>query len=147
MSDDQIDTYDPTDLASRDRRLGASILDGLILFGPILILPILLSSMSSGGRLLWLAGIMIVQLLMLGFLSQTLGKAIVGIVIVDAQEGTRPSAGQMFGRRVVLNGLFAIVPLYAFVDVLFIFRDDRRCIHDHLAGTVVVNSQPFEPFA
>jgi len=50
--------------------------------------------------------------------------------------------------RVVLNGLLGFItlyllggiPLYSVVDALFIFRNDRRCIHDLVAGTVVVNA-------
>ena len=42
--------------------------------------------------------------------------------------------------RVVVNGLLGFIPLYGVVDILFIFREDRRCIHDLIAGTVVVNA-------
>lgn len=31
---------------------------------------------------------------------------------------------------------------YALVDICFIFREDRRCLHDLLAGTRVVQGQP-----
>ncbi|HIM18116.1 MAG TPA: RDD family protein, partial [Dehalococcoidia bacterium] len=33
------------------------------------------------------------------------------------------------------------IPVYSVVDALFIVRSDRRCIHDLIAGTVVVKSQ------
>lgn len=32
--------------------------------------------------------------------------------------------------------------LFVFTDVLFIFRSDRRCIHDLIAGTQVITGQP-----
>jgi uncharacterized RDD family membrane protein YckC len=42
--------------------------------------------------------------------------------------------------RVILNGILGFIPFYSLVDVLFIFRDDRRCIHDLIAGTKVVEA-------
>jgi uncharacterized RDD family membrane protein YckC len=33
----------------------------------------------------------------------------------------------------------AVVPLLDLVDVVFIFRADYRCVHDHIAGTYVVS--------
>ena len=32
----------------------------------------------------------------------------------------------------------SLVPFYRLVDILFIFREDRRCLHDLIAGTQVV---------
>lgn len=40
--------------------------------------------------------------------------------------------------REIVNGFICIIPFYGLVDMLLIFADDRRCIHDHLAGTRVV---------
>ena len=42
--------------------------------------------------------------------------------------------------RTVLNWIIALVPFYALVDVLFIFRNDQRCIHDLIAGTKVIKA-------
>jgi uncharacterized RDD family membrane protein YckC len=39
-----------------------------------------------------------------------------------------------------LNGILGLIPLYAIVDALFIFRGDRRCIHDMIAGTRVIEA-------
>ena len=40
--------------------------------------------------------------------------------------------------RLIVNGLLGIISLYGLVDILFIFRGDRPCIHDMIAGTQVV---------
>jgi hypothetical protein len=34
-----------------------------------------------------------------------------------------------------------IGPLFSLVNVLFIFREDYRCVHDHIAGTIVVQAR------
>ena len=45
--------------------------------------------------------------------------------------------------RLIVNGLLGLIPLYGLVDILFIFRSDRRCIHDMLAGAQVVEAETF----
>jgi uncharacterized RDD family membrane protein YckC len=61
------------------------------------------------------------------------------IRIVNYSDGQVPSAGRLIGLRYVLNSFLGrIIPFYAFVDVLLIFGNERRCIHDYLAGTKVV---------
>jgi uncharacterized RDD family membrane protein YckC len=46
--------------------------------------------------------------------------------------------------RAILGGIIGAIPylggIYGLVDALFIFRDDRRCVHDHIAGTRVVKA-------
>jgi len=56
--------------------------------------------------------------------------------------GAKPDFVRLAGMRYGSTQLISLVPvlggLYVIVDVLFIFRDDRRCIHDLIAGTQVV---------
>ena len=40
--------------------------------------------------------------------------------------------------RVIVNTVLSLIPFYTLVDILLIFREDRRCIHDMIAGTKVV---------
>ena len=40
--------------------------------------------------------------------------------------------------RLIANGMIGSIPFYGLVDILFIFRSDRRCIHDLIARTQVV---------
>ena len=40
--------------------------------------------------------------------------------------------------RAIVNGIIGIIPFYGLVDILFIFGEERRCIHDLIAGTRVV---------
>lgn len=89
----------------------------------------------------WLAYLIvgIVQAYYLTKDGQTIGKKCMKIRIVDLK--TRKIGGfvQNVLMRAVLNSLLCFVPLYSFVDIIFIFRDDRRCVHDLMAGTIVVN--------
>ena len=75
-------------------------------------------------------------------IPQTIGKKYLKIKIVK-NDGEK--AG--FFVNVVLRewvmaliGIFpAIGGIIQIVDILFIFRDDRKCIHDLIAGTVVIS--------
>lgn len=79
-----------------------------------------------------------IQLYLLATKGQTVGKQLLKIRIVRAD--TLENGGFMTNVvwRTFVNFLLAIVPLYILVDVAFIFREDRRCVHDWLAKTVVV---------
>ena len=73
--------------------------------------------------------------------GQTWGKKLLKLKIVDL-EGRKPDFVRLLGLRYLLGLAIYQVPIlgpiYSIVDVLFIFREDKRCIHDHLAGTRVV---------
>jgi uncharacterized RDD family membrane protein YckC len=74
--------------------------------------------------------------------GQTIGKRIIGIAIVTL-DNRKPAFLPLILQRYVSQWLMGMVPvlgvLLRLADVLFIFRDDRRCIHDLLAGTKVID--------
>jgi len=80
--------------------------------------------------------------------GQTLGKLILGIRVVRHDDLSNPGFVRAFLIRYFLH-FFVLyqIPilflglLYFIVDSLFIFRHDRRTIHDLLAGTTVVNTR------
>lgn len=88
-----------------------------------------------------------VFLLLNGYLlskkGQTIGKLAMGTRIVD-MEGKLPDAGKSIGLRYVVVNLIGSIPfvggLFTLVDCLFVFAKDRRCLHDHIAGTRVVEA-------
>ncbi|MCA9127032.1 MAG: RDD family protein [Planctomycetales bacterium] len=71
--------------------------------------------------------------------GQTIGKFVTCIRIVTC-------AGQVPGfiRGVVvrnwLRALLCVIPLFGLIDILCIFGSSRRCIHDFLAGTRVIEN-------
>ncbi len=75
--------------------------------------------------------------------GQTLGKKACGIKIVRL-DGTLPTLVESFWRRYALfqavGQIPLLGPLFNLVDVCFIFRDSRRCLHDEIAGTLVVKA-------
>lgn len=93
--------------------------------------------------------VFIVQMVLLATRGQTVGKIIMKIRIVDAQTGGHPGWARLILLRTLVNGLIQgalnAVPvvgqglggLYFIIDSLFIFRVDRRTIHDFIAGTRV----------
>jgi len=82
--------------------------------------------------------LVIAQLVMVSKRGQTIGKRAMGIKIV--LKDTLENGGFVVNvlKRGVVNGLICLIPGYFLVDSLFIFRADRRCLHDMIAGTLVV---------
>jgi len=91
--------------------------------------------------MLGMLGLFIYQWVLISRTGQSLGKKWTGIRI-ELVDGNRIG----FASGVVLRNwvpkLMGVLPylgfLFQLADILFIFRQDRRCIHDHIAGTRVV---------
>ncbi|MBK7093204.1 MAG: RDD family protein [bacterium] len=95
----------------------------------------------------WVPAIILVAL-QIYFLTrdgQSIGKKILDIRIVMNDSGVNGGFVPNVLLRVFVNTIFALVPLYGLVDILFIARHDYRCIHDLLAGTVVIEPVKIPP--
>lgn len=83
------------------------------------------------------------QIYLLVTRSQTIGKYFLKTQIVDFNTGVRSDFVQCFLIRSLLNGVIGAVPclgaIYGIVDICFIFREDKRCIHDLMAKTCVID--------
>jgi len=130
-------TYvESTELASRGSRLLAAIVDSAAFL--CVYAAFLLNSMT-----LFMVGICALIAIQIYFLSsrgQTVGKMLMNIKIVKMNTKKNGGFGTNVLVRTIVNGILAMIPLYSLVDVLFIFREDRRCIHDMIAGTQVVEA-------
>ncbi len=136
--------------ATRSDRLVAAIVDGVlgvVCFIPVFILvgfdnlsqPTL--TLSAG-----LLGYGILSTLVLhGYFmyqrAQTIGKSLMSIRIENL-DGTQASFTTIYFKRMLCMQLLSLVPsvgqfIAGFVNPLFIFGKDKRCLHDHLAGTKV----------
>ena len=129
------------ELATRKQRLLAALADGVIVGVPYILASI--EDVAMPLRLLGVAAsltLMIVQLVMVTKHGQTLGKKYLGIRIV--LKNTLQNGGFTVNvlKRGFLNGLLSLIPGYFLVDSLLIFREDRRCIHDLIAGTCVIQA-------
>ncbi len=121
--------------ASRGSRLLASIVDsacGIVLY------MVLLFTDSMPIFLLGLAGLAAYQIYLLSNFGQTIGKQMMNIRIVKMDTGENGGFMTNVGMRAVVNGIIGIIPFYSLIDILFIFREDRRRIHDMIAGTKVI---------
>jgi uncharacterized RDD family membrane protein YckC len=93
--------------------------------------------------MLGVLALLIIQLVLLAKRSQTLGKYVMKTQIMDFQTHQPANFVKSFLMRALVNGLIGAIPLvgpiYSLVDIFFIFRQDRRCIHDLMAGTYVAD--------
>lgn len=141
-------------LAGRGTRLASAFLDGLVIIIPVMVIAFLVGAFDLSGKksaqdpiqsLLIGGGAILFYLILNGWLlhtrGQTLGKMIMKIRIVRVDR--QPTSGmdtivkriipvQVIGMIPILGGIFSLI------DMLFIFREDRRCIHDLIAGTEVI---------
>ncbi|MDQ8201235.1 RDD family protein [Pelagicoccus enzymogenes] len=141
-------------LASRWSRLGASLLDGLIIM--VFTVPTMYFTGGFDGihegvqpsigynLAIGLLGFVVFLLINFKFLKndgQTVGKKIVGIRIVDLA-GNQAILGQHLLKRYAVYFLPGQIPLvgqfFSVVNILFIFGNQKRCIHDYAGGTKVV---------
>lgn len=146
------------ELASLGQRLGASLLDGVAALPGAIALGIgagmqeapqgdEISSTSLillGVGAVYLLGYVIYNLMRLSTHGQTIGKKWMGIRIARLEDNSNPGFVKAVLLRGFVNGLIGAVPLigafYSLVDICFIFRADRRCIHDLIAGTHVLKA-------
>lgn len=145
-----------TNTASRGKRLGGALIDGLISI--VIIVPIMLATgvlqeafrgegMTLGQQAAFFVVGWVVFLILNGYLllrrGQTIGKVAVKTKIVDLS-GNLPNFGKLLVLRYFVLGLVAQIPiiggLAGLVNVLFIFGKERRCVHDYIAGTRVVEA-------
>ena len=145
---DVIDPASGIQLADRGTRLGAALLDGLIVL-VMVYLPFMLSVVFGGeGATSWIglvvAGIGLIVWLFftvkfLGENGQSIGKKACKIKILR-KDGSEVSISRVIIGRNVVNGLLGIIPLYGIIDSLFIFGNARRCVHDYIADTIVIKA-------
>ncbi|WP_017035436.1 RDD family protein, partial [Vibrio genomosp. F10] len=74
--------------------------------------------------------------------GQTIGKYVFDIAVVDLQ-GNKLGLPKLFVKRSIPMAVLSYVPLIGgfipLVNVLFIFRKDKRCLHDLIASTQVIS--------
>jgi len=145
-------------LAERGTRLGSAILDVLIsgvLAGILaaITIPAFLGARHGGpapsGLYIVLAIVMVLAILVPLVLNlvwwhkygQSIGKRICKIRIVRT-DGSRAGLGRIFWLRFCLPAVLGRIPfvgaIFSLVNVCLIFREDRRCVHDHMADTMVI---------
>ena len=173
--DDVKDDAEAGELAGRGERLGAAMIDGLVvlivMYVPFFSVwgtagfkemmeaaaakasnPIEAQLTTWGFFLRGASGVAIVIGLLLIIAlniyfvrknSQSIGKKLVGIKVVRS-DGSHAPLGRIFWLRNFPYYLIYNIPfigkLFSLVDPLFIFGEQRRCIHDYIADTIVVKA-------
>jgi len=150
------DIYEPTvtlELAGRGVRLGGYLLDQLIgvamIGGPYFVTAVIAAAAGAdattaalAGGMLCLAGFAVWAWLTIRGVAengQSIAKKLLAIRVVRS-DGSPATLGRIFWLRNVVNTLITVVPFYFLIDFLFIFADDRQCLHDKIADTIVVKA-------
>lgn len=141
------------ELASRGKRLLAVIVDAIIV--SVITVPLyfvfgIWSSLANGSFVtLLIAGLLsfgvwvAINYVPLEKTGQTIGKKLLGIQIVGVDSRQILPALDIILKRMLPITIAANIPfigrIAGLVDALMIFRADRRCGHDLIAGTIVVD--------
>ena len=156
-----VGSSDTIEQAGRGIRLGAAIIDGLVM-ALLIYVPALVVGGTSGlfagstadpyafffgpfgialgvGFLIWA----VITLILVKRNSQTIGKKLLGIKVVRS-DGSHASLARIFWLRNIVNAIPSMIPIigyvYSLVDHLFIFSENRQCLHDKIADTIVVKA-------
>lgn len=153
---DDLEVPVANELASRSARLGAALLDGAIFIAAMVLVAIVVPFLARSGAdrtatvgvigivmavsmLAWV----VVTLVFVFRYQQTIGKRICRIKVVRS-DGSPCNPWRIVLLRGVVTGFLdnipLVGPLFGLIDPLLIFREDRRCIHDFIADTIVVRA-------
>ncbi|MDT8858605.1 RDD family protein [Alkalihalobacillus sp. MEB130] len=127
-------------------RVGASILDVIVVSGTIFILAALFGIGGDTREILDAVGNLVYTLLLpVLWFGYTVGKRLLGIRIVK-MDGSDVGFGTMLLRVVVAGFVYAITLMIAYIVSVFMvaFRKDKRSIHDMIAKTYVTYNKPDE---
>lgn len=104
------------------------------------------SPLAVAGVLAGVLGFLVflgLQLYLLATRSQTIGKYLVKTQIYDLETDAPAGFLKCFVLRALVNSFIGMLPcvggIYSLVDILFIFGEEHRCLHDQIAGTYVVD--------
>ncbi|BCB02398.1 RDD family protein [Bacillus sp. KH172YL63] len=127
-------------------RLGAGIANGLFINLPLLILVgIITDDFDPDNSIVSLILFLYLLLTPVFWKGYDVGKKTMGIRIVK-KDGSNVHIGNMLMRNAVA-GLFYIITLGfgVLLSIMFVvFREDKRAIHDLMAGTYVTKVSPAE---
>ncbi|MBD2869061.1 RDD family protein [Paenibacillus arenilitoris] len=125
-------------------RFGASILDALIVGVPLAIIALVFTGGTGEEYVTDILSFLYTLLTPILWNGYTIGKRICGIRIVKVSDGQPPGLGTMLLRNVVTGLIYAITLGIAFIvsAIMVGVREDKRSIHDFIAGTEVVYDGP-----
>jgi uncharacterized RDD family membrane protein YckC len=141
-------------LAGRGRRLVATLID-MVLVPALTVLLVMITGVMEDAEdyrdSMWMLNVFLLAVLSYLILNgywlftrgQTVGKRLMGVAIVASPSGERAAFWKLVCIRalffpllfVVISPVLALLPI---VDQGFVFRKNRRCVHDLAAGTSVV---------
>ncbi|WP_153464594.1 MULTISPECIES: RDD family protein [Sediminibacillus] len=135
-----------TEPAGLDKRIVSRIIDGIIItLGTVLTSYIFYGDFINGDdfRVIDFIGILYGLLLPVLWYGYTLGRRVTGNRIVRI-EGGKVGVGTMLLRELVAGIFYALTfGIGLIVSVLMVgIREDRRAIHDFIAGTYVTRCPP-----
>ena len=142
------ENHDQPELASRGERFAGAVIDLVIAIISLIPLVVIASDKMQQepltGMLIGLGWSVAVMIVVHGYTlinySQTVGKYFLNIRIEDMDD--KPSSFfNILAARFLPITVLSMIPLIGFViylvDIFMIFRTDKRCLHDLIAGTRV----------
>lgn len=148
-------TGSTSELASRWSRLGAALIDGLLIAAvmmPLMYMFGLFDEMVENpysfkvaliGAVLGIGLFFAINGKFLYETAQTVGKKILGIRVV-CLNGSKPEFKDLVVKRYVPFFGVQYIPyiggLLSLVNICFIFGQEKRCVHDLIAGTKVIKA-------
>lgn len=141
-------------LASRAARFFGNLFDAIVFvacaLGPLILIDgadnfmnedAEISDFAAMTTFITFVGVLVLQIVLLSTRAQSVGKILVGTRIHDRETMRQAGFVQAVLLRYVVGRCPSFIPylgqVYWFVDACLIFRADRRCLHDLIAGTIV----------